>query len=125
MKIKIKQILMPTLSLFTSTSTLFCCALPALMVTLGLGATLAGAVSTFPMLNWIAEHKEWTFLVGGMMLALAGYLKWRARKDPCPLDEDAALACKRLRRMSNLIYFVSVCIYLVGFFFAFVAIHVL
>ena len=30
------------LSLFTATGTLLCCALPSLLVTLGLGATLAG-----------------------------------------------------------------------------------
>jgi hypothetical protein len=35
----------PTLSLFASTSTLLCCALPALLITVGAGAVMAGLTS--------------------------------------------------------------------------------
>ena len=45
-----KDLLLPLTSLFTSFSTLICCALPALLVSIGAGATLAGIISNFPQL---------------------------------------------------------------------------
>ena len=43
-----KNLLLPSLSLFTSLGTLFCCALPSLFVVLGAGAMLAGILSSAP-----------------------------------------------------------------------------
>ena len=109
------------LSLFTSGSTLICCALPALLVSIGAGAAMAGLVGTFPQIVWISEHKTPLFLFAAVMLAGAGVMQWRARSLPCPADPALALACNRARRMSFYIYVISVTIFLIGFFFAFVA----
>ena len=120
-----KQTLLPTLSLFTSLGTLLCCALPALLVTLGAGAALAGLVSSAPWLVTLSRYKLWTFTIAGMLILAAGFMRWRARGAPCPVDPDQARACMRLRRVSAIIYWLSVGVYAVGFFFAFVAEHVL
>ncbi len=109
------------LSLFTSGGTLICCALPALLVTVGAGATLSSLVSTVPQLIWLSEHKEAIFLSAGAMLVMAGFLQWRARSLPCPIDPMLAAACTRTRLMSLRVYMVSVAICLIGGFFAFVA----
>ena len=45
-------------SLFASSSTLVCCALPALLVAVGAGAALSSLVSAVPQLVWLSEHKE-------------------------------------------------------------------
>ncbi len=116
-----KQTLLPTLSLFTSVGTLLCCALPALLVTLGMGAALAGFVSTVPWITTIAEHKMLVFVVAGGMLALAAYMQWRARNAPCPADPAKAKACTRLRKISIGILAFAIVIYAIGFFFAFLA----
>ena len=116
-----KQTVLPTLSLFTSISTLICCALPALLVTLGLGAALAGIVATAPWLVAVSDYKEIVFLVAGLLLAMATTLQWRARNAPCPADPVKARACSRLRKFSWMILVFSIIIYLVGFFFAFIA----
>jgi hypothetical protein len=110
-----------TLSLFTSASTLICCALPALLVTLGAGAALASLTSSFPQLVWISRHKVEVFSFATVMLSAAGYLQWRARHAPCPLDKDLAAACTRQRRISKYIYFFSLSMYAIGGFFAFIA----
>jgi len=109
------------LSLFTSASTLVCCALPALLVALGAGAALSSLVSAVPQLVWLSEYKAGVFTVAGAMLAVSGALQWRARGLPCPLDPQLAAACTRTRRGSAIIYWLSVTLYLVGGFFAFVA----
>ncbi len=116
-----RRSLLPFFSLFTSASTLVCCALPALFVALGMGAAFAGLVSKFPQLIWLSEHKVGLFGSAGVMLILAGVAQWRARNLPCPLDADAARACASARRWSKVTYGVSVAIYWVGSGFAFLA----
>lgn len=116
-----KQTILPTLSLFTSVGTLLCCALPALLVTLGMGAALAGFISTVPWITAISEYKKLVFATSGVMLALAAFMQWRARNAPCPADPAQAKACNRLRLASKIILGFSIMIYLIGFFFAFLA----
>ena len=107
------------LSLFTSTGTLLCCALPALQVALGAGAALSTLVAVVPGLVWVSEYKEAVFVVAGVMLVVSGWLQWRGRYAPCPIDAGRRDACLRARRTSGRIYFLSVLVYAVGGWFAF------
>jgi hypothetical protein len=108
------------LSLFTSSGTLICCALPALLVTIGAGAALSSLVSAVPQIVWLSEHKAWVFGVAGVMLAVAGALQWRNRTAPCPVDPALRDACLRTRKLSLRMYWVSVAIFAIGVWFAFV-----
>jgi hypothetical protein len=114
-----KKTFFAVVSLFASTGTLFCCALPALLVTLGMGAVVAGAVSAFPGLVWLSENKPLVFSVSGALLIGAGSLRKRGEKGTCPVDPVKAEACGRLKKASAVIYWVSVALYGIGFFFAF------
>lgn len=107
-------------SIFTSASTLVCCALPAALVAVGAGAALASLVGTVPQLVWLSEHKGPLFAIAAGMLAVAGVFQWRSRFAPCPADPALAAACQRQRRVSAWIYGISVAIFAVGFAFAFV-----
>ena len=107
-------------SIFTSSGTLVCCALPALLVTLGAGAALSGLISAVPQLVWLSAHKTVVFGAAGLMIAAAGFLQWRARSAPCPADPVLASACMRARRLSASIYAGSVGIFCIGVLFAFV-----
>ncbi len=120
-----KQTLAPTISLFLSAGTLVCCAIPALLVSLGMGAVLAGLVGTFPQITILSTYKIEIFIGAAIMLALAGFMMWQARNLPCPADAAKAKACARLRKISIFIYAFSVIIYLIGAFFAFAAQYVL
>ena len=120
----IKDTLAPTLSLFTSVGTLLCCALPALLVTLGAGAALAGLVSAAPWLVALSKYKIWTFGISGVMILIAGVLRWQSRHAPCPIDPVKAAACMRLRRISLWVYMASILVWCTGFFFAFLAVHI-
>ena len=112
-------------SLFSSFSTLICCALPALLVTLGAGAALAGLLSAVPQIIWISEYKITVFTLAGLMLAGSGFLIWRQRSAPCPTEENLAKSCMRLRKLSTVLYLSSVGIYAIGFFFSFLAAKIL
>lgn len=114
------SLLTSVLSLFASSSTLICCALPALLVALGAGAALSGLVGAFPQIVWLSEHKVSLFIFAGLMLAASGALQWFNRNAPCPIDPALRDACLRTRKVSLRVYWVSVAIYLIGGFFAFV-----
>ena len=108
------------LSLFASSSTLVCCALPALLVALGAGAALSSLVSVFPQVVWLSEHKEALFVFAGLAMAVSGALQWRNRNAPCPTDPTMRNACLQTRKVSRRVYGFSVAVYLVGGWFAFV-----
>lgn len=94
------------------------------LVPLGAGAALSSLVGAFPQIVWLSEHKMPLFLVAGVMLALAGLLQWRARRDAvlaCPPDRALAEACATAKDTSLIVYRVSVAIYAIGVFFAFIA----
>jgi hypothetical protein len=115
-----KERLIAWLSLFTSSGTLVCCALPALLVALGAGAALSSLVSAVPALVVLSEYKEAVFIFAGVMLAASGWLQWQNRFAPCPIDPELARACTRTRQQSRWLYGISLFIYGVGGFFAFV-----
>lgn len=114
-----------TLSLFGSVGTLFCCALPTLFVALGMGATVAGLVSSVPQMVWLSERKGYLFVGCGLMLAFSGWLQWRARNEPCPIDPKLAAACRDARGWSFWVYWISVSLFGVGVFFAYVGPYIL
>lgn len=109
------------LTLFSSAGTLICCALPALLVSLGMGAVLAGLASKVPGLIWVSENKTTVFLFAGVMLAINGFWLWKMRNAPCPLDPALRDACLTGRKFSARVYILSLVVFALGVFFAFVA----
>jgi hypothetical protein len=107
-------------SLFFSFSTMICCALPALMVSLGAGATLVSILSTVPQLIWFSEHKGWVFGVAGSLLLLNGVARLVIAPS-CPTDPVLAAACQRAQKLSSLVFYGSLVLFHVGAFFAFFA----
>jgi hypothetical protein len=107
-------------TLFLSLSTLICCAIPALFVVLGAGATFASLLGIFPQLMWFSEHKGIVFFAAGVLL-LANLVRRIVVAPQCPADPKLAAECARAQRISGAILKISLLAYLVGGFFAFVA----
>lgn len=110
---------MPFLLLFTSFSTLICCALPMLLVSIGLGASLVGLFTEFPQLIWLSENKNIVFAFTVFMMTASGLWIYKQRNAPCPIDPKLRHACLRGRKWSFYSWMASVGISLVGFFFAY------
>ena len=115
----VRTIILEILTIFSSFSTLVCCALPAALVSIGAGAALASIVTAVPQLVRLSEHKIPLFAFAGFMLALSGVSVYRNRNAPCPADPTQARSCLRLRRWSARIFCFSALLYVIGFFFAF------
>jgi mercuric ion transport protein len=108
-------------SLFSSVSTLLCCALPSLLVLLGLGATVASTLATLPWLVTLSKHKYWTFAVSGVFIAASFvnlyHLAPRLRAQACSPDSPGA--CETVSRFSKFLLWISAVLYCLGFFVAF------
>lgn len=117
----VREAAAPALALFASAGTLLCCALPALLITLGAGAVMAGLAANVPGLVFLTAHKGWVFGVAGVALGGAALARFLSRNAPCPADPALAAACGRMRKAGGVILYVAVAAYLVGGFFAFFA----
>jgi hypothetical protein len=106
------------LALFTSTGTIFCCALPALLVSIGAGAALSSLISIFPQLIILSIYKIPIFIGAFIILIISGMMQYQARSMPCPANKKQAYACMQARKVSMFIYFASVGIFLIGLLFA-------
>jgi len=110
-------------SLFTSLSTLLCCALPSLLVLFGLGASVASLLSFMPWLVILSRHKAWTFSISGILIALSLINNYcivpRLQMTDYSCNADDHSACREVSRISQLLLWMSVVIYATGFFVAY------
>ena len=98
-------------SLFASSSTLICCALPSLFVVLGAGASFASLLTVFPFLVVLSQYKLAISLTALTTIALAGFAHYKTAHLPCPADPELGRACLQSRRRARLVYYVSVSIF--------------
>lgn len=110
------------LSLFSSFSTLICCALPSVLVLLGMGTTVASLLSAAPWLVCLFRHKVWTFGIAGVLIALSFVMTYliapRLRQgEAC--DADDPTLCGEVSKISRVILWGSAFIWSCGFFVAY------
>jgi len=110
--------------LFTSSTTLICCALPIALVTLGLGAVSAVMFANFPFLVVLAKHKALLFAGSGLMIAVSGWLLYRPGR-ACPIDPELARACETAHRWNTRIVVVSSLMWALGFVAAYLSLPML
>lgn len=99
------------ISLFASSSTLICCALPTAFIVIGAGATFASIISIFPFLVVISKYKVSITLVSLLILVFAGYINYRTYYLPCPADPELGRICLQTRKRSRSIYYFSVILF--------------
>jgi hypothetical protein len=117
----LRTILIESAALLGSVSTLLCCALPATLVSLGAGAAVASLVTNVPQLVGLSEHKVTLFIVAAVLLVISGITTYRNNRAPCPADPLRARSCKRVRQFGATVFFTSLVLYAIGFYFAFLA----
>lgn len=108
------------LSLFASSSTLICCALPALFVALGAGATLANLINVFPFLAMLSQYKIYISLFALLAIAIAGYANYKTYHLPCPKDAELGETCMQTRKRSRYVYYSSVGLFLFASIFTYI-----
>ena len=109
-------------SLFSSFSTLICCALPSVLVLLGMGTAVASLLSAAPWLVSLSRHKIWTFSIAGVLIACSFAMTYviapRLRVgETC--DADDPTTCGEVSKLSRVLLWGSAIIYSGGFFVAY------
>lgn len=111
------------LSLFTSFGTLLCCALPSLLVLVGLGATVATVLSSAPWLVALSRNKQWVFLISGLLIGANFVYLYKIvpglRPDGAACLPEAPETCDTAGRFSRVTLWISAIIYAVGLFTAY------
>ena len=108
---KIKLMNLGLMTLFISSSTLICCALPALFVAVGAGATLASLTNVFPQLIIISQYKVLISFITLIILLVAGVIIKKSEAMPCPVDPNLRTICLKTRKNSKTLYYLSVIIF--------------
>lgn len=101
-------------TLLLSSGTLVCCALPILLVSVGLGATVAALTSAAPWLVALSAYKAWMFAGSAAALAAAAWIQYRPGR-ACPVDPRLAALCARTDRWNRRALAISGAIWIVGF----------
>jgi hypothetical protein len=109
-------------SLFGSFSTLICCALPSVLVLLGMGTAVASLLSAAPWLVSLSRHKVWTFSIAGLLIACSFVMTYviapRMREgEACDADDPST--CGEVSKLSRVLLWGSAIIYGGGFFVAY------
>lgn len=109
-------------SLFSSFSTLICCALPSILVLLGLGTTVASLLSAAPWLVSLSRHKIWTFSIAGSLIAASFVMTYLIaprlqQGEVCGADDPTT--CGEVSKLSRVILWGSALIWSGGFFVAY------
>ena len=111
-------------ALFTSTGTLFCCALPAAISTVAGGAAVGSFVSVFPWLIPLSRHKGWLFLASGVLIIVSGVFTLRPQgKLACSITGGGG--CEVAGRFTKGMFWSSAGVYMVGVFFAYAIVPIL
>lgn len=108
------------ISLFASSSTLICCALPAIFVVLGAGASFASLITVFPFLITLSQYKLHITLFALIMLVLAGYINYKTFYMPCPADPELGRLCMQTRKRSRYIYYLSLLLFIFATIFTYI-----
>jgi len=111
------------LTLLMSSSTLICCALPILLVFLGMGTTVAALTSSIPALITLSQHKIWLFGISALLLLVSGWLLYRSGRT-CPTDTHLGSLCQQSQKWNSRIYWFALGVWSIGFLAAYVALPV-
>jgi len=106
------------LTLLASSGTLVCCTIPILLVSLGFSGAVIALTANVPFLVTLTHYKLVVFGLSLALLAFSGWLLYRPGR-ACPIDPELARICNRLQVWNRRVYWFSLVVWLVGFFFAF------
>jgi len=105
-------------SLFGSTATLLCCALPATLSIIAGGAAVGSLISVFPWLIPLSRYHSWIFLIAGILLLVNGIFVLSPKgKVACSIT--GGKGCEIAGGFSKWMFWFSIVLYGIGVFFAY------
>ncbi|MAH60850.1 MAG: hypothetical protein CMF42_00915 [Legionellales bacterium] len=103
-----------------SISTLLCCALPIILVSLGFGSIMAALISHLPWLIWISEHAIYFFVLTFFLLLISGYMLFY---QPLSCTLDRVKQCQSNQTKAKIIWLMTLIIFIIGLIFKYILIY--
>jgi len=120
----VNEKIMSFFGLFGSGATLLCCALPATLSIIVGGTAVGALLSTFPWLIPLSRHKEWIFLVAGILLIINGIFVLKPQgKVACSIT--GGKGCEVAGGLTKGIFWFSVTLYSIGAFTAYALVPII
>jgi len=108
------SLLFSAFALLASSGTLVCCALPIILVSLGLGSVMVALNLELPFLSNLTQYKLWVFLISGGLLLVSAW-QLHATRTFCPADPQLEASCKRIKKWSVRLFIGAVLLWIIGF----------
>ena len=112
-------------TLFTSSGTLLCCVLPAVVATIAGGAAVSSMLSAFPFLIPLSMHKEWIFGIATILIAIYGYMVFKPNQEVACDIEAGKDGCDIAGRFNKRMFYLSASVLAIGAFFAYALVPIL
>ena len=122
---KFKEKSVQFFALFTSSGTLLCCALPAATAAVAGVTAVTSMLSALPWLIPLSRHKIWIFIISGLLIIISAVFTFRKQNHNPQCDIDGGEGCKTASGFSKFMFYFSLIIYLIGFFFAYLLVSLL
>ena len=113
------------LTLFTSSGTLLCCVLPAVVATIAGGAAVSSMLSAFPFLIPLSMNKGWIFGVSAILIAINGYIVFKPNQEVACDVEAGEDGCEVTGRFNKQMFYISASVLVLGAFFAYALVPIL
>ena len=113
------------LTLFTSSGTLLCCVLPAVVATIAGGAAVSSMLSAFPFLIPLSINKGWIFGVSAILIAINGYIVFKPNQEVACDVEAGEDGCEVTGRFNKQMFYISASVLVMGAFFAYALVPIL
>jgi len=113
------------LTLFTSSGTLLCCVLPAIVATIAGGAAVTSMLSSFPFLIPLSMNKGWLFILAAILISINGYMVFKPnQKIACDVEEGED-GCEVTSQFNKRMFYISSIVLVIGAFFAYALVPIL
>ena len=120
-----KDRVLSVLTLFTSSGTLLCCVLPAVVATIAGGAAVSSMLSAFPFLIPLSMNKGWIFGVSAILIAINGYMVFKPNQEVACDVEVGEDGCEVTGRFNKRMFYISASVLAIGAFFAYALVPIL
>lgn len=98
---------------------MLCCVIPAILVSLGLGSTLATFLNHYPIFIKISEYKNYIFIFVFLILIINGFILYTNKNRSCDIN-SLEQECTEVKSVSLILYYLSIVIYLISLFLSYI-----
>lgn len=104
--------------LISNGGVMLCCVIPALLVSLGLGSTLATFLSDYPIFVKVTKYKDFLFLFAFVTLIINAIIIKKNKNKMCDIN-NLEKECSEVKTVSEKLYYFSLFIFIISLYLSY------